>query len=176
MTERVIALVLDAQSLNAHQQRLNLHQERLIGRAAGLIARMKRTGLDERQCKLVDEAVGLIREFWRSNLSEREANEAERECQRTLAGIIDALPQSPSQRGWTVKRAARVLRAPLGDLCNPLVTGARREAALAIVDDFVATAPAHLLAVSCVSLRHELGVSKFSRLHELIAERMAVAS
>lgn len=172
MSERAILLVLDAQSMNARQARLNEHQEQLIGRAAGLVGRLRTTNLSAYQLAIVDEAVALLREFWKANLSERDANAAERECERTLAGLVeDARPQ-----GWSVKRAARILRAPLGDLCNPIVGGTRRNAAAAIVEDFIATAPARLLSPECVSLRHELGVAKFTALHELIADRPPVAA
>jgi hypothetical protein len=92
-----------------------------------------------------------------------------------ISALLGALDDAGLQitRRWTVESAAAHLRPALANLANPIVRGSRRDLARAIVREFIDTAPANLLAESNVRLRHELGVAKFTRLHELIAESRA---
>jgi hypothetical protein len=75
---------------------------------------------------------------------------------------------------WTVECVARALDGPLAALSAPAYVDPWAQASAEnVVRDFIKTAPANLLAESNVRLRHELGVAKFTRLHELIAESRA---
>jgi hypothetical protein len=63
-------------------------------------------------------------------------------------GHVHALTGAAERIGrgaLTVKEAARRLRAPLGDLANPLILGSRREQARALVIAVLNDAPAGLL-------------------------------
>lgn len=101
-----------------------------------------------------------------------ESNQLEAACERHIAGaadraadeleLITASGVAPMGR----RRVARALRDPLANLCNPVIRGARRQAAMdAVVDVCRRSTRANVLSTT---VRHELGVKRFSLLTELV--------
>lgn len=103
------------------------------------------------------------------------SNVVEGGLQRQIAGAADTLARdaqrsehAPMAPAWGIKRVATALRAPLADLCNPIIQGAARDQALAAVREVFRHAPGR--AVVNVAVRHELGVKKYTKLVELHTE------
>lgn len=147
MTPHLIDAVVDeavqAQALNAEQDRLitndtveidsiSEHAERLLRLTAG-------------------EARAHVFEIVRLAANLRKSNDAERECVRRIAPLVE-------HQGRGIKAAARALRDPLGVLLNPVI----RDKADAdrrvqwVLENF---APAVLRSAH---LSNDLGVRKFS--------------
>lgn len=88
----------------------------------------------------------------------RTLNDTEHGCATEIISTADQLTAGR----WTIKRLADELRPLLGDLKNPMVRGDKRDQRLARLAEIVTQAPERSLR--SVSLRHELGVRKFTDL------------
>jgi hypothetical protein len=156
---------LDARAHNVEQVRLLMNPSIEVDSAAEHFA------LAARHCtaagrRHIIAGLELIRDALASNALEGD-------LERRIAGAADTLARDAhrdehhpqSAQPWSIKRVAKTLRAPLTDLCNPIIQGAGRDQALADVHDVFQRAPQH--AVLNVAVRHELGVRKYTKLVEL---------
>lgn len=94
-----------------------------------------------------------------------ESNRVECEHERQIAGRVDRSGE------WSLRRVVRDTSPALADLLNPVIGHTRREVAEDIVTAVILNAPADLLGTldrPNMTLRHELGVRKFTALMERV--------
>jgi hypothetical protein len=166
--ELIVVALMDAQASNAVQARL-LHnatpevdslREILVALAARDLTRFQ-------QLRLITRGVQLVDEIDRHN-------QLEREHVHSGTGAAEAL----GRKSMTVKDAARLLRAPLGDLANAMIGGKRRDEAIRLVLDVLDRAPEGLLYDPATGrpragIRGELNsVAKATELADVIAMRV----
>jgi hypothetical protein len=175
LREQVLAPTLDAIALNARQHRLFFNPTVEADSMVEHLQALARTATPE-QAPHVEALLLLVRDAV-------VANTAEGGRQRVAAGAADGLlseahrcQRQPRAAAPTVKGTAALLRGPLDVLGRSAdyVTPKARASAAAEVAAVIDATPVALLVGT--SLRHELGVRKFTLLGQLVAEKTGVRS
>lgn len=169
--DRVLNPVMDARGENLCQQRLINNATPEIDSIVEHVAALIRTATD-RQRPHLRALLELVRDLAQSNTREGAA-------QTSVAGVVDQLAadlrrsETTGHTEFGVQQLARALRRPLETIVNAKRDdSARYVTAVRQIGQVLDMVPAaHLL--DNASLRHELGVTKYTRLCELIRERSA---
>jgi hypothetical protein len=133
--EQIVEALMDAQAENIAQDRLLHNPTPEIDSLREVLSALARPRLSDRErMRLAGQGMHLVSQIARSNAAEREREHAS-------TGAAEKLGRKP----MTVKDAARELRAPLGDLANPMIGREKLGRALAVVYDVLDRAPAGLL-------------------------------
>lgn len=169
--DRILNPVLDARAENLRQARLIANASPEVDSIVEHVREIARNATPGQRGHL-GALLLLVRDLAQSNAAEgnREAG---------VAGVVDQLAsdlrrhETSTPLGMGAQDLARRLRGPLGILANPRAAGGTKYvAAVRAIEDVLAVVPScHLL--DNVTLRHELGVRKYSGLCDLIRERVA---
>lgn len=170
--DRVLHPVLDARAENLQQRRLIHNPSEETDSIVEHLAELARTCTPEQRPHL-RAVLDLLRELAVSNVREGQG-------QQTIAGVVDTLAADLRKHETLdrsgdlgVKSIARRLRKPLEDLVNSRSPSSKAVVeARAAVDAVLREVPSAYL-IGNVSLRHELGVTRYTRLVELIQDRAA---
>jgi hypothetical protein len=167
----MVEILEDGMAANLRQAHLLRNHTPQVDSVADLFAEIHRSSTNVRVRALARQGLLLTRDVHDANVAERThwiatmdalREESERPAGGTEAGVE-----------WSLRRAVRELRGPLGVLTNPIVKGERHDEALGQVRRVVQDAPRELLIVGASvkpTLAHELGVAKSTVLLDVIQE------
>lgn len=165
---RVLEHVLEAQSLNAHQRRVLFNRSEATDSALEHLIEALRLATNEVQRAHIRQAVADI-------IAALQANDAERDEQREIAGHVE----TPAAEEWSKRKVVEQTRDHLAVLINPILASKHAAARAAVLAVIAAAGPEMTGSHECPDLRNvgkQLGVSKRTTLWDLVREHQAAAT